>query len=348
MNKKELLFWLFAFICLATACTHDEYSTNYSSKNNRVTIGTNINHGLYSRSTPPPALTGYTMRFILEVWQKEQIIYREEKLQESQDIIFSFNLEKPGDYNILVWADYIHEAPESKEEPTPNTYTHYADLYYQTNTANGLKEITIIPENYVISDASRDAFCVCQSITKSEQEFNETLILNRPFGQLNLIEKDDALLEKVKKISCSYKIPETFNVETNSSGHTTLDIKAFMENLPKAEINHKANLLYDYIFASTGNADYLSPISLQFESNDPLFHLNTFTLPENTIPMLRNKRTNVKGSILKLTSTESETANITISVDSEWLPDQEYPLVSSEETGSLSDFNNQNNPFAKQ
>lgn len=347
MKKKNFYIWLIAFICMATACNDDECNTNDSKENKRVTIGANINHGLYTRTTPLPTLPGYIMRFILEVWQQEEIIYREEKLQESQDMVFSFNLDNPGEYNVLVWADYIKESPETTEISAPDTHTHYADLYYQTNTSNGLKEISIIPENYIINDASRDAFCICQTITKSQLEYNQTLTLNRPFGQLNLIEKDNALLEKVKKMSYSYKVPETFNVETSTSGHTTLDIQASVETLPTSGDNHKANILYDYIFAPTGNSNYLSTITLEFESNDPLFHLTTFTLPENTIPMLRNKRTNAKGSILKLSSAASGETNITITIDPEWLPDEEYPLTPSDKEGTLSDFNNQNNPFSK-
>lgn len=88
------------FICVVTACNNDEYNTNDLKENNRVTIGTNINHGLYTRATPP-TLPGYIMRFVLEVWQQEQIIYREEKMQESQDMVFSFNLENPGEYGAL-------------------------------------------------------------------------------------------------------------------------------------------------------------------------------------------------------------------------------------------------------
>ena len=346
MKKKFFYIWMMTFICVVTACNNDEYNTNDLKENSRVTIGTNINHDLYTRATPP-TLPGYIMRFALEVWQQDQIIYREEKLQESQDMVFSFNLENPGEYNVLVWADYIKESPETTEETEPNTYTHYTDLYYQTNTSNGLKEITITRENYIINDASRDAFCVCQTITKSALECKQTLTLNRPFGQLNLIEKDNALLEKVKKMNCSYKVPETFNVETSTLGHTTLDIQAFVETLPTSGDNHKANILYDYIFAPTGNSNYLSPITLEFESNDPSFYLNTFTLPENTIPMLRNKRTNAKGSIIKQTSAASGKTDITITIDSEWQPDQEYPLTPSNNEGSLSDFNNQNNPFSK-
>lgn len=347
MIKKNFYLWLLAFICITTACNNEEYSTNRAVENQRVTIGTNINQGLHTRATPPPVLSGFTMRFILEVWQNTQIIYREEKLQGSQDMVFSFNLENPGDYNVLVWADYINEAANTTNESSPNPYTHYADLYYQTNTANGLKEVSIIPENYTINHASRDAFCVCQKITKSTLEFNQTLTLNRPFGQVNLIEKEASLLEKIKKISYSYAVPETFNVETNALGHTTINIDSYMETLPETGTNHKANLLYDYIFAPTGNPGYLSLITLKFESRDPLFTLNTFTLPENTIPVLRNKRTNVNGSIVKLTSTASGETNITITVDSEWLPDQDYPIKDSDKKGTLSDFNNKNNPFTK-
>ena len=346
MNKKHFYFWLMTIICIATGCNNDEYNTNDAKENNRVTIGANINHGLYSRATPPPTLSGYTMRFIMEVWQEEKVIHREEKLQESQDMIFSFNLDKPGDYDVLVWADYIKETSQTGEESAPNSYTHYSDLYYQTDSTKGLKEIALIPDNYIINDASRDAFCVYQKITKSPLKFEQTLTLNRPFGQLNFIEKDNTLLEKVKNMSYSYQVPKTFNVATNSHGEELLDIEASVATLPTSGDNHKANILYDYIFAPTGSANYLSPITLKFESNDSLFYLNTFTLPEKTIPMLRNKRTNAKGSILKLTSAASGETNITITVDSEWLPEDEKDYFTpSEKEATLSDFKNQNNPF---
>ncbi len=345
MRRTNFYMWLLALIGIATACNHDESANNYAEENNRVTIGASVNPGVSTRAGTPETLPGYTMRFVLEVWQLDKNIYREEKLQQNGEMTFSFNLENQGEYKVLVWADYIKEAPETTEQSSPNLYNHYADLYYQTNTANGLKEVTIIPENYIVNNAGRDAFCVCKTITKTAFALNENLVLNRPFGQLNLIEKDTSLLVKVQKINCTYKVPDTFNVETGQQGAATIDINAPVETLPAKGANHKSNLLYDYIFAPTGTAAYLSPLTLTFTSTDPLYDLNTFTLPENTLPLLRNKRTNARGSIIKLTSTGSSETNITVQVDAEWLPDQEQPIASADNKGNLADFQNSTNPF---
>lgn len=298
-----------------------------------------------TRATEAPTLPGYALRYVLEVWEPggTSPIHRAEQLQQADaGADFTFNLEKTGSYNILVWADFVSENPEKTEKSSPNTYEHYTDLYYQTD--KGLKEVTIIQEAYLLNQESRDAFCAKLTIDKEEGALEKTIILKRPFGQLNIIEKEPQLLENVDSISCTYSVPDTYNVDTGKYGNTLLEITHTASSLPTSTSNCKANILYDYIFAPSGSNLLLGEMTLQFESSDSLYIFRDFIIPANNLPIVRNKRTNAYGNLLHQTVAPNEETTISITIESLWEDDNEHQLPASE-SGKLPNFNNQDNPF---
>lgn len=205
-------------------------------------------------------LDGYHLRCILEIWNSDEKVYREEKLitNAAQAIDFSFTLADGGNYKALLWADYVTDG---------------------------------------------------------------TVTMVRPFGRLNIIEKDLDLLADLESISLSYNVPARLDV---SDGTVTdwavitvslTDITSF----PDAETD-KANLFFDYILAPATGQTLLSNTKMTNLTIDYTLSgnvSNSFIIPSN-IPVERNKRTNISGHILSADPTNPESANLRIEINDTW------------------------------
>lgn len=319
MKKYHLYLWIIALVGLITSCGQDEAAGPQNETSNRVRIGANIDQALQTRAASVTIPGHHQLRYVLEVWSTgtgAACIYRDEKTATTADAMaFDFTLSEAGDYKALLWADFVSESASTTQVTSANTYTHYADLHYKTNSATGLKAVTLAKTgtNYVINDDARDAFFACIPIKKETGAFEENVELTRPFGQINVIEKNANLLAKVASMTLAYAVPDYFNVETGEPSRAT-GVTPRVSTLPTATADSKANLFYDYIFAPATGQTTLNEIRLVFASNDSHVTLPDYTIPAN-MPVVRNKRTNINGSILTANSND---VTLTVSVSDRW------------------------------
>lgn len=321
MNMKNFrhFFWFIALAGLIASCSRDEAAGPQNEASNRVRIGAGINEALQTRAASLTMPYNCQLRYVLEVWSTgtgAACIYRDEKVTTEADaVVFDFILSEAKDYKALLWADFLPDIERGSQVTTPNTYTHYEDYYYTTDSGNGLKAVALkyTGADYVINSDARDAFFACITIEKKTGAFEKDVELKRPFGQINVIEKNTDLRNYVKSMTLAYSVPDKFDVETGITTGTA-DVKPTVIGLPTATTARKANLFYDFIFAPAAGQTTLGEIALKFESNDAHVTLPDYKIPAN-MPVVRNKRTNISGSILTANSND---VTLTVSVSDGW------------------------------
>ncbi|MDO5419541.1 MAG: hypothetical protein Q4F50_05705 [Bacteroides sp.] len=329
MKKYKLYLLLAALVGLTASCSKDaEESGLQTTDNSTVSIGASIDPGVSTRAggdyTVPD---GYKLRYVLEVWStgaNAAVVYRNEQtVTEIKGVDFTFKLEKAGNYQALLWADFIDKNASASEVAEGSvTYTHYADMFYYTRdnqaTSYNLKKIGLSKDNYEINNEARDAFSKCMDIKKETGAYNDAFELNRPFGQINIIEKNASLITDVKTIKLTYKVPETFDVSTGTPGEALFEVSPSTDIKPTPTDSRKANLAYDYIFARTTGQLTLGEIAMTFtptaEASATGISFPDFTIPAN-MPVERNRRTNISGHILEETSSA---ATLSVSLSTGW------------------------------
>lgn len=324
MKKYNLYLWLLALVGLMTSCSQDETDAlQTTDESNRVTIGASISEALQTRAASVTIPDGYKLRYVLEVWkntesefppfESNRICRYEETMTDASGVNFKFTLTDAGNYNALLWADFIPVGETGGEATGPNSYTHYADNFYTTNTASGLKAVTLAKTgaDYVINAAARDAFFGMIWISKEAEAYTGTVELKRPFGQINIIEKNAEQFSKVATMTLGYEVPSTFDCSIGGPQKELAQV-SLSEVTPSSANN--GTLFYDYIFASESGQTTLGNIKLTFTSNDPSVGIGDYTIPAN-IPVERNKRTNISGNIIH---TSSGAANLTVTVSDGW------------------------------
>ena len=329
MKKYHLYLWFIALVGLITSCSQDEAAGPQNEASNRVRIGASIDQAVQTRAASVTIPENHKLRYVLEVWSTGDaptLICKYEKIAtDATAVEFTFDLTEAKDYKALLWADFVTNWTGSKVDAAGslNEYTHYADHYYVTNSADGLKAVILAKTgtNYVINDDARDAFFSCLPFEKGTGAFAKSVELKRPFGQINVIEKNTALRDNVTSMTLTYKVPQTFSVETGATTGT-VEVNPTVNTLPTADGDRKANLFYDYIFTPAEGQTTLGEIKLTFTDNDPATNLNDFTIPAN-MPVKRNKRTNISGSILHTSTVPSTSAKLSVTVSDGWTGEAE-------------------------
>lgn len=322
MKKYHLYLWIVALVGLMTACSQDEAAGPQNEASHRVRIGTSINQALQTRAASVTIPENHKLRYVLEVWstgESPACIHRDEETATTAGAVtFDFTLSESGDYKALLWADFVSTSASTSQVTSPNTYTHYKDLHYTTNSTTGLKAVELHKTDggYVINDEARDAFFACITIKKKTGAFEKNVELKRPFGQINVIEKNTDLLTKVASMTLEYDVPNKFHVETGAPSGTAT-VRPTVSTLPTATTARKANLFYDFIFTPATGQTTLGGIKLTFTDNDATINLDKFTIPAN-MPAVRNKRTNISGSILNTSIAPSDAAKLTVTVSDNW------------------------------
>ena len=307
---------------MAASCGKDKNIDRTAAGADRVTLGASLDNGT-SRAGTLVIPDGHKLRYILEVWDTESdanLLLREEKIATTvENIEFTFQLTAAGDYKALLWADFIEADAEieggsmfGNPDGTTVHYYYYRKLHYITLPP--LTSVTLNPSTaYKVNDPARDAFCAAVDIKKEVGAYNGAVTLTRPFGQLNLTDKNPALAATVASATLTYIVPEGFNVATgNPTGFVMVNPTV---TTPAAGTGL---LLTDYIFAPASPAQTtLGEIAITFTSNDPAHLLDPFTVPAN-IPVQRNRRTNVSGAILHQSDAPSDDARLSVTVTDAW------------------------------
>ena len=338
MRKNVVYSGLLLLMGVMAACSsHENLDTGHDKQ---VRLGIDIDRGAQSRAATPIPPENYALRCIIEIWNSEgtSVIHREEQLiTDGNAFDFNFDLEEIGSYPAFAWADYV-------EADASNTSGHYPDYYYATDSEKGLKEISIIEENYAVNALHRDAFYAHWTIHKEEAAYVEEITLKRPFAQINIIENETTLLTHITGARFIYSVPGSFNTEEGIPGDALIKVDQTITTLPATSPEYNANLLYDYIFASTATGTLASDIQIHFTPADTEKALHSLTIPGNSLPLVSNHRTNARGTMLHFTTEMNPAAQIVINVDSVWEDENDYGLPNNTFL-QIPLFINHGNPF---
>lgn len=328
MKKYTLYLLLAALTGLFASCSQDENPAQ-TSENNQVRIGASIDGALRTRAGESLTIpNSYKLRYVLEVYSSDALVCKYEKTaMNASSVNFDFELTAAGTYTAVVWADFVTDETGTlvSADGGLKAYTHYTDKHYKTT--DNLCNLGVITTDYVINDESRDAFCASETITKGAGALNASITLKRPFGQINVIEKNTSLLEKVQSMSLTYTVPASFNVKTGAVTGSAKVTPTVSASLPTATTDRKANLFYDFILAPATGQTTLDAIAMEFTSQDNTVALNDYTIPAN-MPVVRNKRTNISGSILHTSDVPSDAASLSVGISNGWeetIEEEEIP-----------------------
>lgn len=232
----------------------------------------------------------HVTRFVCEVYSGGELYDRLVNVvpEGTLSTVFKCRLMVLQDYEVLFWAD--SSAGED-------------DLYY--STSDGLKAVTLINEGAGNDDAL-DAFYAKDEITDFNDARWKDIVLHRPFAQLNIITEDiddmrgsEELAGLIPdRVSLSYTGPTVFNVSSGDvSGFKNLSYTAGVYySIGGKDTGPKYTLAMNYIFASPVRD--VQEVDFKAMNADGEVASGRFS----NIPLQRNYRTNVIGSILTVTS----------------------------------------------
>lgn len=333
MKKHNLYFLLTVLLAgLFASCSQEDMDGPQTNEPTSVTLSANVDGGIHTRADGKVTIPyfAFKLRYILEVWTtgaNPELIYREEKTNstgEGED--FTFTLVDNGDYKALLWADFVKGSGETTVTYSGGSYTHYEDQYY--TTIPDLKTVTIsrlaldgegTSFGTITPRTSLDAFYACHTISKKDGAYAEPVVLTRPFGQINISEKDADALANVYRARFTYNVPAGFNVESGEPTQTTVQTKTIQElDAQLSTGDFTANLYYDYVFTPATGQTTLGEMTVTFpqrpESN---IVIADYVIPAN-MPVVRNKRTNISGHIVSVSDKPSNDAKLSVTVSDGW------------------------------
>ena len=302
MKRIINYFLIAAASVLALASCHNDADVSGEGFPTDVTLSVSIPGGI-TKSADNPGDGALVNRCILEIYQ-DGVLYGERLYADVNDLSASFQarLVTGSSYQFVFWADY---AEGSLSEG-------FTDVYY--NTAD-LSNVSIITDAFVNNEDRRDAFYSTSSATIEGKSLNFNL--KRPFGQLNLYTVDLAevpasvdLSTVVAKVSFT-EAPAGFNVIEGTLDDSRISLApaefTVPVNFPAAGETPaaKAQISFDYLFASSEADQTLVGFTLELESNGVAVCPDFTT---DNIPVQQNYRTNVSSNFL--TDAVSITVNI--------------------------------------
>lgn len=298
--KKILSLVLMGLMFSLVACQREEMSIG--GEEVLKTISVSIPQGeVLTRAAGDGAQID---RCIMEIYHHDDLYYRCSVAVEDSKAEFSnIRLVTSQSYDFLFWAD--------------NSAAELADEYYNTNTADGLKNITYVTGKYIGNNDELDAFCAAETKTVTS-EFAFNVELKRPFAQLNVETMDIAsvannhteLLPKMVTVKFA-SVPTAFNVMTGEATAKaeltyTAKITKDAQGAYLAGAKGGALLTVDYLFTSKAAEQELIDFTADFKEDETtvITSNDKFT----NIPVRRNYKTNVYGNLL----TASGSINVTL------------------------------------
>ncbi len=288
MMKKIFPVFAIASMMLATSCSNDDLSNLKEGTNSTVTFTAQLSNPLQSRAFAD-GKTATTLDYaVYEVKDGNWTLLpdlgkAEESINMSKTV--SLNLVNGKQYAVVFWAD----APSS-------IYTF--DAANKNVTAN-YSAATCSNENY-------DAFYAVEEFTVNGTALR-TVNLKRPFAQLNIGTSDLAAAKSsgidVQKAGVTVKTYNTLNFKDGSvDGEEEVTFAAATlpeETFPVASAGCKYLTMNYLLMPTDKKADNAITISYDGAAEDRTFQ---------NIPLQRNYRTNIYGTLL----TSTNNFNVTI------------------------------------
>lgn len=326
--KKNLFFGLMALAGLFTSCSQDDAYAPPTANSNQVSMSIEMPADFVKTRANgiPTAPSGHTLRCILEVWTDDgnTLKVREEKLvtTETTNMSFNFTLADQGDYKAVLWADYISDATTTTSTATIGGLAgvaHYADKYYKTDDATGLKKVTIIESAYTYTADVREAFTAVTPFTKDATAKNDlAATLVRPLTKVTIAEKNATMFNKCNKMTATYTVPSEFNAFTEAVSMTA-NYNAKYEEAPAGGTisisTASCKILFtDYVFTATDDDGMMSGIELTFTG---IGTLHNKSIPTG-IPLKRNNWVRAAGNLITSDSDYDPKVAMTVDMTTDW------------------------------
>jgi hypothetical protein len=292
--KKYFMLLLAGVILLAfTACQNDEL-VNGGGSQVAVSFKVQMPEGDAPATRTGAAARGdgsQVNRCIMEVYLGGKL-YGERQVVDvtNKSAAFNVKLVTSQTYDFVFWADKSGEAGTS------------ADNHYKTT--DGLQKVAYIG-SYSGNDESYDAFTgkVLNKVVTGA--FAENVTLTRPFGQLNIKATDIAAIGSTSlvpaKASLSFgKVYQSFNALT---GDAIGELASLGYAAPADVVDAEGHLTVDYLFAPQTDqllADII--LTMYDDSNQKITQKEL-----NSIPVQRNYKTNVTGSMVTVSGVYTAT-----------------------------------------
>ena len=229
----------------------------------------------------------------LQVWLADSLCYDSTVAVENMHARFDVILNDNPDYVFLFWAD------------------NAKGNYYDTDTLTRVR----FNQGYCGNNDARDAFCRSMTSAQMKEIGDGWIILKRPFGQVNVITDDiDDIVARTSSEAGSF-LPNTVKVSFKAASEYDVStgkvsaVREFSYSAPVYSMAPDADentVVMDYILASEEKSVFDMKVTLL----DPIESLE-FDLAN--LPLQRNWRTNVRGSLL------TGEVKASVRIDSQWM-----------------------------
>ena len=298
MKKQLSKLAIFALLLSTASCADEQFAGDLTGGETTVTFNAQLPAGLQTRAAGD-GQTATTLSYaVYEQGKTTPVITSEDEVKfVDRQASVSLRLAKGKTYDFLFWADAYEKGD------TENPYT--VDFGTQTLTVNY--------KNALSNDESRDAFFGKANVTVNGA-VSENIILKRPFAQLNIGTNDmaDAKGLNTEALQSSVKVSGIFksmNLMTGEVSNSVDDVTFGLNAIPKEKFTANGRtfdyLALNYLLVS----EQKGLVNCELRYTDGATTDNTLTI--DNVPVQRNYRTNIFGSLL----TGSVDLGITIEPD---------------------------------
>ena len=310
MKKQLCKLAIFALLLSTASCADEQFAGDLTGGETTVTFNAQLPAGLQTRAAGD-GLTATTLSYaVYEQGKTTPVITSEDEVTfENRQATLSLRLAKGKTYDFLFWADAYGK------DDAENPYT--VDFGTQT--------LTVDYDGALSNDESRDAFFGKATVTV-KGAVSENIILKRPFAQLNIGTNDMAEAKasglNTEALRSSVKVSGIFSgmnlmtgiPDPSTSTEVTFGLNAIPEETFTADGRPFDYLALNYLLVS----DQKGLVNCKFSYTDGAT-TDTKTMTIDNVPVQRNYRTNIFGSLL----TGSVDFDITIEPDFD-TPDNNY------------------------
>lgn len=300
MKKQVWSMAALALLLTTASCTDEQWTGGMSGGESMVTFNAKLPKGLQTKAIGD-GLTATTLSYAVYAQDSQTplITSKDEVTFEDGQATLSLRLAAGKSYDFLFWADAYDK------DDTDAPYTVDFDT----------QELNVDYTKALSNEEARDAF-FGKATVEVKGAVNQDITLKRPFAQLNIGTNDMAEAQKsglnTNSLKTSVKVNKIYKTLNLMSGEVGGD----------AEVTFAANAIPKATFTANGKSyDYLALnyllvgtdkalVNCEFTYSDGTLN-NTMTM--DNVPVQRNYRTNIFGSLL----TGSVDFDITIDPDFE-------------------------------
>lgn len=173
--------------------------------------------------------------------------------------------------------------------------------YYNTDN---LSNITVDYKNALANDSSLDAFFAKEDVTNVQNPISKTIILKRPFAQVNYVTKEElseGLYIKESQITVKNALTSFNPLRNKLSGEQDVTFQFNAVPTEKLLINGTEYnyLATAFILAKSDNSKDIVDVEAKFKTNNG----RSVTVSTPGLPCQRNYRTNVIGNFMSVDGT---------------------------------------------